>query len=1498
MKEAGSLVHGKVGSMGLKKFVFGALALSGSMAVALAGSSAQAQAPYLLPYTIQSLAGGGTAPTVGATCTSTLTGVTGIAYDVDGDGCPITSSVIVVGADADVHDVVVDPEGNIYFIDNSTDGAVRRIDAHSGIITTFAGTLAATQPAVCTGTFPAGPYDKYGDDCPASDGKANVTGGTTAQLGKLRGLGIAKNGDVFLADYSNGVIHKISLSTGIMSVVMGQLATSTKLTSNGGVKTFSGDGGPGFNPNNSPTPEGAGENAARGVTRDLAGNVYVADSGDNVVRKITYSTANPLGIVSTIVGSDATAPSAAPTETPGTPAGDGGPAGSATLDVPENVEVDPLGNIFIADASASRVRVVYEGGTLVSNFITKENPTVTAPVVGNIYDLIGSGAVTTAVPTTTNAGPVLASSVSIGGPRKFRLDANDNVYVADNGNNVIWFVDSSTGYMRVVAGELGIATGGAGATFCSGKSDSVGDNCPATMATFNPNAAMAVFVDTAENLYITDPSDGRLRKVVTNQVFPATQQNAPITQTLQVHFAAGDSPASSKPFVITGSGDFVLSGTPKCNAGTNADNTQDCLLNVTFTPTVPGIDSAVLTVASTGNGSSAFALTGIGTAPAIAFDPGATSVVASSLSSPQGLAQDSAGNTYVADTGNNRVVKIAPGGASTVIAGAGAPTAAAVALNGPKAVAVTSSGLIYIADTGNNLVRQLNPLTGRVSTVAGGATTAGCGTAASTANDSFGDGCPGTSATLSAPSGLASDIAGNIYIADTGNGLIRELTPSGYIFLYAGGAASVCGAGDTFGNGCTATNAIFKSPTALALDVNYNLFVADTGDNLVREVVAGTSLVKAIAGNGINGSSGNGGPATGAQLAAPTGVAIDGADNVYIADTGNQTVRVVNASGNIGTVAGTLGSSGSGTVPGLATALLLTSPSAVVSNGAGSLVILDSGNSRAVADARGSISINFGVTSPGTSSPTFQIQQTSTGTVGLLLGATGTLFNPSPSTTPFALAGGTGSSGCSASPTTPFNPGASCILVAGFNPPATDLGPNTQTFAENAPSISTLPSITLSGISAIVTATTAVTTITNPATGSPQYPVPFTVTTAVTPITCNLAAPSCSPTGTVTFFVGGVQVGLPVAVTAGAASQTIPGQNVGTYSVTAVYSGDTYYAASSAKALTVTVTVGATTSTVTANPASAPQFSPLTLTANVAPTSTVKTTSLPTGTVTFKVSSGGTTTTLGTTGLSATTGIATLADIFVAATNTTPAHNPNSFGLPAGTYTLTASYSGDANYAASTSATATLVIGADAQSFTVSLLPTTAGTAQGSSSTVTATVTPSNTLSGTVTFTCTNLPAHTTCTFGPPTTLTFAAVPLIPAPQQINITLFTDVPSGVTQTTSQRVTPATLFRSNGAASLAAIVGWPVLLASFGAILGFRRRLRANPRMLRLLTAFALFGVLLGGSDVMSGCLSSNVSKQITPTGTYTINFVATGPGGLSVTTPFTFIVAQGAPGQL
>ncbi len=248
----------------------------------IAFGKAQTTAPYLLPYTINTIAGGGTAPTAGASCTG-ANGGQAKAFDALGDGCLAASSSVVTNPD--VHDVGIDPAGNVYFIDNGSTGTIRRIDAHSGLVNIFIGSV--TSSLVCSGTL-----DKYGDNCPANDGMGNVNPsplkfGQTGALVKGRGLSVAKNGDVYFADYSGNLIHKISASTGLMTIVAGYLS-GTAGKGNSAGKGYSGDGG---------QATLAQENSARGVAVDAAGNVYFADSSNNVVRMVNTS-----GIISTVVG--------------------------------------------------------------------------------------------------------------------------------------------------------------------------------------------------------------------------------------------------------------------------------------------------------------------------------------------------------------------------------------------------------------------------------------------------------------------------------------------------------------------------------------------------------------------------------------------------------------------------------------------------------------------------------------------------------------------------------------------------------------------------------------------------------------------------------------------------------------------------------------------------------------------------------------------------------------------------------------------------------------------------------------------------------------------------------------------------------------------------------------------------------------------------------------------------------------------------------------------
>ena len=416
------------------------------------------------------------------------------------------------------------------------------------------------------------------------------------------------------------------------------------------------------------------------------------------------------------------------------------------------------------------------------------------------------------------------------------------------GINVVYFIDATTGYVRSVAGEIGKTSGGG----CAAQTDAFGDNCPGTQATFNPNSALGAIPDANGNLFVADSGDLLLRKVVSGRDFPTVAAGTSATQTIDIHFAAGDGPSATNPFTIVGSTDFTV-GSPTCTS--NPDTTQDCLVPVTFKPSTGANESAAINVSTLLNGVTPIGVQGSGIAAEVALDPGTVTSVATGLKLPLGAAVDSIGNTYVADTGNNRVVAYSTTGTPTVLAGTGTAgytgdgsKATLATLSAPSAVSVTTGDLVYIADTGNNVVRVVNPATGLISTVAGGATTV-CGDA----RDTQGDGCFGTLTKFSKPAGLAADIYGNVYVSDTGNNIVREISPTGYVSLVAGGASSLCTSTtltiDSYGDNCPATQATLSGPTGLAVDSNMNIYIADTGDNEIRKILATSGLITSYAGH-------------------------------------------------------------------------------------------------------------------------------------------------------------------------------------------------------------------------------------------------------------------------------------------------------------------------------------------------------------------------------------------------------------------------------------------------------------------------------------------------------------------------------------------------------------------------------------------------------------------------------------------------------------------------
>jgi sugar lactone lactonase YvrE len=302
------------------------------------------------------------------------------------------------------------------------------------------------------------------------------------------------------------------------------------------------------------------------------------------------------------------------------------------------------------------------------------------------------------------------------------------------------------------------------------------------------------------------------------------------------------------------------------------------------------------------------------------------------LNYPRGVAVDTAGNLFIADTGNNRVRKVTPGGAIFTVAGNGTQgysgdggPATSAQLNYPNGVAADTAGNLFIADTYNHCVRKVT--TGGVITTVAGNGTEGFG----------GEGGPATSAQLNAPSGVAVDTAGNLFIADRNNNRIRKVTPGGVISTVAGNGTQGFSA-----DGGPATSAQLNAPLGVAVDTARNLFIADYGNNRVCKVTS-NGVISTVAGNGIRGFSGDGGPATSAQLNAPLGVAVDTARNLFIGDYGNDRVRKVTSSGIISTVAGNeiRGFSGDG---GPATSARLSYPYSVAVDTAGNLFIADTYN--------------------------------------------------------------------------------------------------------------------------------------------------------------------------------------------------------------------------------------------------------------------------------------------------------------------------------------------------------------------------------------------------------------------------------------------------------------------------------------------------------------------------------------------------------------------------
>jgi sugar lactone lactonase YvrE len=544
----------------------------------------------------------------------------------------------------------------------------------------------------------------------------------------------------------------------------------------------------------------------------------------------------------------------------------------------------------------------------------------------------------------------------------------------------------------------------------------------------------------------------------------------------------------------------------------------------------------------------------------------ATSVA---LDAPKGLAYDAVGNLYIASLGQNVIRRVDPNGIITTVAGTGGQgfagdggLATNAVLNSPEGIAVDAAGNLYIADTHNNRIRKVTASTGIITTIAG------TGVA-----DFSGDGGLATAATFSSPQALALDASGNLYIADIGNSRIRKITGATI--------STVAGTGEQIfsGDGGLATAAGLDSPEGLVVDSSNNLYIADTHNQRVRLVTAATGIITTFAGNGIEDFSGDGGAATAASVARPSGLALDSSGKLYIADTDNNRIRIVTG-GIISTLAGT-GAQGFGGDTGLASNAILDSPNSIAVFG-NSIAFTDSDNSRvrAVA-ANGTIATVAGLGATGT--PTLVLSGTPTIVYG-----TGTL------TATFSNSGLTGT-------------GTVTLLEGTTTRGTATLSGNTATFA-------------LSGFSA-GTHTLAATYPgdgSNPATASGNFvlkvtPAPLTATANAASVAYGLPIPTL--TGTLGSGVRPADTGNVKVAFATTATQ---GSSVGIYPITASLTGSAAanYTVTTATSAAVTITAAATKTTlvVDTNPAYAGVA--IRLTAAVA-ASTTATTGTPNGSVNF-----------------------------------------------------------------------------------------------------------------------------------------------------------------------------------------------------------------------------------------------------------------------------------------
>ena len=664
----------------------------------------------------------------------------------------------------------------------------------------------------------------------ASAGYADGTS-NQARFNDPRGLAVDGRGNVYVSDTLNNVIRKVS-PDGVVTTFAGKAGQAGSTDGTGNDARF---------------------NAPYGASVDGSGNLYVADTGNHTIRKVS-----PDRVVTTLAGS------------PGAPGYADGDGNAARFNTPWGVTVDGSGNLYVADTGNHMVR--------------KVNPDGAVTTLAGVFSTNASG-----YPQGGYAdGP--GSIARFSGPRRVAVDGTGNVYVADAVNCTI----------RKIRPD-GVVTTLAGLAGSYGTTDGTGSD-----ARFHYPSGVAV--DGDGNVYVTDGENSTVRKVTPAGVVTTLAG-------LGGNYGSTDGTGSAARF--------------NRSMGVAVDSSNQVYVADSYNNTIRKVSSAGVVTTLAGYAWPSYYREVDGTGEAAQFW------------SPIGAALDSRGNLYVSS--DDTIRKVSPAAAVTTLAGLANHYGSTDGTNsdasfyGASGLAVDGSGNVYVAEFMNQTIRKVSPVGTNwvVTPLAGDPTIVD-----PFYNEPIGGYADGTnrSARFNYPRGTAVDGSGNLYVADSGNCVIRKVSPAGVVTTLAGLAGNT-GTADGTGD-----QARFLWPSGVALDGSGNLYVADSGNCVIRKV-SPAGVVTTLAG-----LAGNNGTADGtgdqARFYHPDSVAVDSSGNVFVTDQYNRTIRKISPAGGVTTIGGTPGMAGS--ADGLGRDAGFAYPSGVAVAPDGSVYVVDQGENRVI----------------------------------------------------------------------------------------------------------------------------------------------------------------------------------------------------------------------------------------------------------------------------------------------------------------------------------------------------------------------------------------------------------------------------------------------------------------------------------------------------------------------------------------------------------------------